>query len=395
MPDLARVKSLIALLPRRIVPYSLRMLWRDRKRFLPALLAIGLSAVLIGVQCGLVMGLVKTTSATIDHCSADLWVLPNDAPSLHQTSTFPLDWQARIERQPEIERCESYMTAMGRWRHPGHGHTELCMLVGMRLDAASVGALSVLTPDLRAVLAEPGAVLIDAWEYRTFGLDGTSYEPGEINGRPVRVAGTLHGFHGFAFVYVFCSQDTMRMLTPQFGENPDVATCLVARCRDPRSTDEVVARLRRDYPDMHVFSTNELSFTVQRYWLFRSRGGTVLICTLVLALLVGLAVTSETLYGAVLAQAKEYAVLEALGTPRRRVVGLILAQSIWLGVGGVLLALPCTVALARAALWVQTQVILSAPIVSMTFGLTLGMALLAGLSSLGPLRRLEPAELLR
>src|SRR5262245_25309999 len=35
------------------MPYSLRMLWRDRRRYLPALLAIGLSAVLIAVQCGL------------------------------------------------------------------------------------------------------------------------------------------------------------------------------------------------------------------------------------------------------------------------------------------------------------------------------------------------------
>ena len=128
----------------------------------------------------------------------------------------------------------------------------------------------------------------------------------------------------------------------------------------PMTVDQVVARLRRDYPDMGVYSSRELSFNVKRYWLFRSRGGTVLICTLVLALLVGLAVTSETLYAAVLAQAKEFAVLEALGIPRRHVVGLVLAQSFWLGVGGVLLALPCMVALARAALWVQTLVILSA-----------------------------------
>ena len=45
--------------PRLSVPYSLRMLWRDRRRYLPALLAIGLSAVLIAVQCGLVIGLVR------------------------------------------------------------------------------------------------------------------------------------------------------------------------------------------------------------------------------------------------------------------------------------------------------------------------------------------------
>src|SRR5271165_143185 len=90
--------------PRLELPYSLRMLWRDWNRFLPALLAIALSAVLIAVQCGLVMGLVLCTSALIDRGSADIWVLPRDAPSLHQTYTFPLAWQARLDVQPEIKR---------------------------------------------------------------------------------------------------------------------------------------------------------------------------------------------------------------------------------------------------------------------------------------------------
>jgi putative ABC transport system permease protein len=200
--------------PRPSIPYSLRMLWRDRRRFLPALLAIGLSAVLIAVQLGLVHGLVRTVSALIDYCSADVWVLPRDAPSLHQTSTFPRAWQSRLDLQPEIDRSEELMTAMGRWRRPGRGESELCMLVGMRLDDDSPGTPRVLTPELRAALAEPGAVVIDAWEFKSFGLKGSSYEVGEVNGQAVRLAGLVHGFHGFAFVYVFCSRETLRLLTP-------------------------------------------------------------------------------------------------------------------------------------------------------------------------------------
>ena len=377
------------------VPYSLLMLWRDRRRFLPALLAIALSAVLIAVQCGLVMGMVRTTSATIDYSSADVWVLAKDAPSLHQTYAFPAEWQTRIDRQPEVERSETYLTAMGRWRLPGRGRSELCMLVGTRLDDGSLGALRVLTPELRAALAEPGAVVIDAWEFPTFGLKGTGYEAGEVNGQPVRLAGTVHGFHGFAFVYVFCSQETLRMLSPQAAEHRELATCLAARCRDPHAVDHVVARLRQDYPDMGVYSSGELSLRVKKYWLLRSRGGMVLLCTMALSLLVGLAVTSETLYAAVLAQSKEFAVLEALGIHRRHVSRLVLAQSFWLGVGGALVALPCAVGMARAALSVNTLVVLSVPIVVLTFVLTLGMAVVAGMFSLRPLRKIEPAQLLR
>jgi hypothetical protein len=59
------------------------MLWRDRGRSLPALMAIGLSAVLIAVHCGLVLGLVVITSTPIDHRGPQLWILPLEAPSLH------------------------------------------------------------------------------------------------------------------------------------------------------------------------------------------------------------------------------------------------------------------------------------------------------------------------
>jgi putative ABC transport system permease protein len=382
-------------MPRPGGPYSLKMLLRDRNRFLPALLAVGLSAVLIAAQCGLVWGMVLTTSAPIDHAKAHIWVLPRDAPSLHQTFGFPRQWQARLDLQPEIDRSEVYLTGMGRWRLPGHGHTELCMLIGVRLESGSLGALDVLTPELRAALAEPGAVAVDAWEFHSLGLTGRPNEPGEIDGHAVRLAGKLHGFHGYSFIYVFCSQETFRRLVPLAGEHPDRITCLLAHCRDPKDVTRVAERLQRDYPDMAAYSSEQLSHKVRLYWLFRSRGGMVMIGTMVLALLVGLAVTTETLVAAVLAQSKEFAVLEALGMPRRRMVGLVVAQSFWLGLGGALVALPCTVGLARAALPLHTRIVLNAPILLITAALTLGMALLAGLLSLRPLRHIEPARLLR
>jgi putative ABC transport system permease protein len=395
VPDVAAAAAPTHTIPRSDLPYSLKMLWRDRRRFLPALLAIGLSAVLIGVQCGLVLGMVRCTSALIDDCRAQIWVLPRDAPSLHQNYQLPLAWQSRLDVRPEVARSEPFRTAGGRWRPPGRGTTETCMVVGMRLDDESLGALSVLTPELRAALAEPGAVAIDAWEFPTLGLTGGPYEAGEVNGQEVRLAGRLHGFHGFSFAYVFCSQETFRQLVPAAAENPDAVSCLVARCHRPEDVGPVVAALRRDYPDMGVYASDELSLNVRYYWLFRSRGGAVLICTMALALLVGLAVTSETLYAAVLAQSEEFAVLDALGIPTRHVAGLVMAQALWLGVGGALLAVPLAVALARVALRFHTQVVLSAPILGVTFALTLGMAFAAGLFSLRPLRNLEPAKLLR
>ena len=57
-----------------MMPYSLATLWHERNRYLPAVLAVAFSALLIALQCGLLLGLFSITSTPIDHAGADLWV---------------------------------------------------------------------------------------------------------------------------------------------------------------------------------------------------------------------------------------------------------------------------------------------------------------------------------
>ena len=54
--------------------YSLITIWQERQRFLPAVLAVGFSALLIALQGGLLLGLLKLMSTPVDHAPADVWV---------------------------------------------------------------------------------------------------------------------------------------------------------------------------------------------------------------------------------------------------------------------------------------------------------------------------------
>jgi hypothetical protein len=65
------------------MPYSLTTLWHERQRFLPGVLAVAFSALLIILQCGLVLGLLAITSMPFDHRRADIWVGASKAPSVH------------------------------------------------------------------------------------------------------------------------------------------------------------------------------------------------------------------------------------------------------------------------------------------------------------------------
>src|SRR4029077_861054 len=125
------------------------------------------------------------------------------------------------------------------------------------------------------------------------------------------------------------------------------ATFLLARCRDPRDAPAVVSRLRR-YHNMSAYTREEWSLSSRMHWLMKTKAGLALLCAAMLGLIVGAVVTSQTLYGAVAASLREYAVLEALGIPTRHLASLVLSQAFWVGFFGIALALPVVFGLSRA-----------------------------------------------
>src|SRR5260370_29000988 len=72
--------------------YSLATLWHERNRFLPGVLAVAFSALLIALQGGLLLGLFSITSLPIDHSSADLWVGNPEVLSVDLGRTIPEAW---------------------------------------------------------------------------------------------------------------------------------------------------------------------------------------------------------------------------------------------------------------------------------------------------------------
>jgi putative ABC transport system permease protein len=375
------------------VPYALTILWHDRKRYAPAAMAVTFSTVLIGLQGGLLLGQVVYSSFAIDHTSADLWVVPPDANSPMLAEPIPESWLLRVAAQPEVSRAEIYYLGQGFWHKPGQGAREACVVIGSRLDDDSLGAIRQMSAVVRARLTEPGTVAVISEDLATFGIADGNEVRAEINGQRVRVVGTITGFRGALYPHLFCSLETCRQLFPTFTR--PLTSFVLARCRDPHDVHVVAERLRADYPEMAAFTTDEFSARTRNYWLFRTRLGTVLVCTVVLALLVGGVVTSETLLAAVRASLREYSLLDAMGLPRRRLVGLVLAQSWWIGLAGVLFALPLIFLLAQVAEWTNTHVLLPPALLLGTPVLNLVLAVLSGVAALRSLREAEPGVLLR
>ncbi len=185
------------------------------------------------------------------------------------------------------------------------------------------------------------------------------------------------------------------MLLPGVREKPEQANYLLARCRDPEQAQAVARRLRRHFPQMATYTRAEFATRTGWHWLTNTKAGIALGFAALLGFVVGAVITSQTLYAAVIASLKEYAVLRALGIPRWRMGVLVLAQSFWVGMIGVGLALPAALGVARLVKRWDVEVILSPALMTVTASLTLVMALVSGLTALRSLKHAEPVSLLR
>lgn len=378
--------------------YALRTIWHERSRFLPGVLAVAFSALLIALQFGLLVGLLAMMSTPVDRARADIWVGYNGVRSVDLgLAVLSEEWTARLESQPEVERVESSVMGFSQWAIPSTPErptpfAEVVMVVGTSLDPDSIALLEPLRsrPELLAALAEPFTIAIDESECGRLGINGVD-DTAVILGRSVRVVGLVKGLKSLGGAYVFCSTDTARQLL--FYKN-NQATYLLAKLRNPEDAPKVANRLQ-GFPGMSVFTRDQFSFRSRMHWMLTTKAGLALAFTALLGLLVGAVVTSQTLYAATAAAQREYATLRAMGIPRWRLQMSVLAQAFWVGLAGIVVAAPITLILAELANTIGTQVLLPLTIVVPSVAITMSMALASGLLALRSLQKTDPVHNIR
>jgi putative ABC transport system permease protein len=292
-----------------------------------------------------------------------------------------------------VSAPEMYIANFGNFTKPVGG-TELCFLLGTRLDDDALAPADVLTPELRAALSEPFTIVVDQSDIARLKLDSSEGKP-KINGKDVRVVGTVTGLRSLAAPWVFCSTHTARQLMGPLLP-PDHTTYLLARADTPERARQVVAELREAYSeDMTAYTAEDFSYRSREYWLLRTKAGVAIGYAALLGLLVGAVITYQTLRSATVASAKEFAILLALGIPRWRISMMVLTQSLWVGIIGIALSYPICLGLRYAALQVGNDVDLRWEVLVGTAGITLLIAVLAGVLALRSVRQIEPMTLLR
>ncbi len=368
----------------------LRFEWR---RFLPALLAVAFAGLLVLVQLGLLVGLFGTISVYVDRSGADLWAGFPNTQSIDLARNIPAHHEVLLRMHPEVERVEHFNWGTGDWRLPG-GRAVSVFLIGVDTRPGAMAFSRLLTPDLRARLDEPDTVLIDEADVHKLGA-GIG-ESAELNGKSVRVVGTIRGVRAPGGANVIVSRHTARRLDPSFKDSDSSAWMLI-KLKHPELSEAVRDALATPGGSrpFGVWTSSELSRKSQMYWLLESGVGVGFLFSSLLGLLVGVVITSQTLVAAIVSSVREYAALRALGVSLGSLRSVVLEQSAWVGAMGIVVTLGVAAALAWAARHLYVALELP-PWAAASTALTLVLvALASGLFALRALTRAEPAALLR
>ncbi|MDF3837503.1 ABC transporter permease [Cupriavidus basilensis] len=362
--------------------------WR---RYLAAVLAITFAGLLIVVQLALLLGLFGSVAVVVDRSGADLWIGFRNTQSVDLGRALVRGSDALAWSHPGVDRVEGYTTAYGDLRR-ADGVPVSVLLHAMDVSRAGLAFSGLLTQDERALLREPNAILIDAADMRKLGARvGTMVE---INGRRARIAGVIEGIRTVGGVNVLASFATARYLAPDIADQIAFYLVRLKPGFDPLAVSAEIADKAR-FPRYSVWTAPALSMQSQAYWLLESGSGIGSGFASLLALVVGMVITSQTLSGAILASIKEFAALRALGVSRKSLRAIVVEQSLWVGVSGLIVTGLLTLAIAWLGDTLRIAMRFPAWMLAGACVLLLAISMVSGLLALRPLGRADPAALLR
>ena len=397
---------------------ALATLLYEWRRYMAAVVALAFSGLLVLAQVGMFVGIGKGFTAQIDRARADIMVLGPGAKALFGgPSGLPRRMIPLVYSHPEVTQVAPLDGSGGRFQNilspeqqakeearakkagkgkgkPG-GTARKSEFVNVTVIDAIPGYVTVPTDYSQSMieaLRRPYAVAVDETALKRLGVkkgDRALY-----NGKTITIAVVTRGYPNIIQPTLVMSRDTLRML----GE-ADVGQRvgpLMVEIRDPARAEIVAAQLNKKADGkFRAWTRQELAEANSNAMLDDQIIGIMLGFSAFLGLLIGVAITWQTLRGAIMANIKEFASLRALGVSMGDLRNIVMELSFWVGVVGVLAAGLLTWGVSLLAVAGGVPMYFPPALIGVVAVFLVVIAMLSGFLSLGVLKNSQPADLLR
>jgi len=389
--------DLLVSLDRVLLSLALSTLVYEWRRYLAAVIALAVAAVLVLSLTGMLMGVSKSFTATVDRSPGEIMILPPQAQSLFSNNSGqPRRLIPKIYADASVVEVQALNFNFAFWSNfPKDGQAAKADGVQIIMVDPVPGAVTLpndFGDDLVQALQEPYSVVVDVSSLNKLGVQ--LGDKAKINGLTVTVRGVTKTYPSLFNAMVFMSSQTGKLLK-LLNEGQRVGP-LVVKIRNPAVAQQVAAELNAmSEGGYKAWSREDLSEASQKSMLKEGGISVMIGFAVVVGTFIGIVITWQTLQGAILANIKEFASLRALGVSMGSLRLIVLELSLWVGLGGMLLAATIT-----GMVWMLGRtfgVPMDFPLfVDLPVAITLLLiALASGALSLGVLKKSQPADLLR
>lgn len=305
-----------------MISVARKNLFAEKTRFAMSVSGIAFSVFLITLMMSLFRGWQERVGGFVEEVPADLWVAREGTTDfLNAASILPDDLAPKLISQKGVRAVHPLIVRPMSFDAQG---TEVDLhLVGFDPHSGVGGPLKV---ERGQGVPGPGEIVVDAGTVRRFGSDVGDIL--ENSGKQLRIVGVSSGGN-FIFRQVsFMTLDSARELLGMAG----LTTFYLLELEDPSQMEAVAAAVESNNPDVKVFSSTEFA-DATRDQILRNIIP-ILMVILLLAFVVGVAITGLTIYTATVEKSREYGILKAVGFTNRQLYGIVLQQSLIVGAIG-------------------------------------------------------------
>ncbi|MGD0036888.1 MAG: ABC transporter permease [Bacteroidota bacterium] len=365
---------------------AFQMVMHDRSSTMGALLGVVAIVFLVGQQLSILFGLLNFMSVLVDHSGADAWITSANVRNADAVNLLSGRYLDRVIGLKEVLWAEPILIGNGLFR-TGDGTFESVRVIGVRRPRIAGGPWAFAESDEKTLL-DLDAVTVDRLDLGKLGnpmLESAT----EIGDKRVRVRAVTDGARGFQGTLIFASLDKVKEIarTP-----PGRYSAILIRFQEGANTTEALARLRAVLPECSVYSSAELSYLTQHYYLANTGIGGSFGFSTAVGILIGVIIISLTMYTSVLGRSRDFAVMRAIGGRKRDIAVVVMSEVFIIAGFGVFLGFLMLSTLLNAANGSAIPSYLPEPVPMILAGGTIVISLLGSLIALRVALKADPAS---
>ncbi len=313
---------------------ALRTLFADRGKLVTALVGVVFSIVLVNVQGGLFVGLIRKAGLLVDQGQADVWVGHKMMHNVDFPRDIPRRWVHRVRTVEGVQRAEPYLIGFSDMTLPSGGF-EGVVVVGVDRASLLGGAWNLTQGRPESILQSDG-IIVDECEAQKLEYPKIG-ELREVGGRRARVVGFSRGIMGFLVApYVFT---TYERAAGYLGKPADRCSYFLVQLKPGADPQEVCDAIQHRVPQLDAFPRDQFSRISINFWMTRTGLGISFGAATLLGLLVGMVMVAQTLYAMVLDRLREFGTLKAIGATEGQVYSILLVQALVMALVGSVIGL--------------------------------------------------------